>query len=59
MVVWVGRPRCAGLNLASSRADVAPTEFVPGTWGLLPPAVSTVGHLYEMGYRDMEDRSPR
>mmetsp|Transcript_1177 Transcript_1177/g.2607 ORF Transcript_1177/g.2607 Transcript_1177/m.2607 type:complete len:696 (-) Transcript_1177:129-2216(-) len=43
-----------GLNLASGRADVAPTEFVPGTWGLLPPAAATVDHLFELGYRDME-----
>lgn len=37
-----------------SAADVSPTEFVPGSFGLWPPQPATVDHLYELGFRDME-----
>merc|ERR1719331_1385419 len=33
--------------------DVRPTEFVPSAFGLFPPPVTMLRHLYELGYQDM------
>jgi len=41
-------------SLSGKKADVGPTEFVPNTWGVYPPAVEMLDHLYELGYQDME-----
>ncbi|CAE8635660.1 unnamed protein product [Polarella glacialis] len=51
------KPFCDGIDLLSltgSRADVGPTEYVPGSLGAYPPPATMLHHLYEMGYQDME-----
>lgn len=35
-------------------ADVTPSEFVPTPWGIMPPSLDDLDHLYELGYQDME-----
>ena len=51
------KPFCAGvdvLKLTGQRADVGPSEFVPGSFGVFPPPRTLLQHLYELGYRDTE-----
>lgn len=42
----------SGPNLGS--VDVAPTELVPPNLGLWPPEPSTIDHLFELGFQDMD-----
>lgn len=49
------KPFSDGLNVLGRRPpDVAPTEFVPPSYGIWPPDAATMDHLFELGYRDME-----
>ena len=51
------KPFCAGvdvLKLTGQRADIGPSEFVPGSFGVFPPPRTLLQHLYELGYRDTE-----
>ncbi|CAE7838862.1 PNPLA4 [Symbiodinium sp. CCMP2592] len=51
------KPFCAGvdvLKLTGQRADIGPSEFVPGSFGVFPPSQTLLRHLYELGYRDTE-----
>ncbi|CAE7903762.1 PNPLA2 [Symbiodinium necroappetens] len=51
------KPFCAGvdvLKLTGQRADIGPSEFVPGSFGVFPPPPTLLQHLYELGYRDTE-----
>ena len=51
------KPFCAGmdvLHLTGHRADVGPSEYVPASFGIFPPPVTLLEHLYELGYQDME-----
>mmetsp|Transcript_163232 Transcript_163232/g.523602 ORF Transcript_163232/g.523602 Transcript_163232/m.523602 type:complete len:465 (-) Transcript_163232:647-2041(-) len=42
------------MHFSGVTPDIAPSEFVPLSWGVLPPDEATLLHLFELGYRDME-----
>jgi len=49
------KPFSDGLNMfGKGRAEIQPTEFIPGNYGVFPPSQETLDHLYELGYRDTE-----
>ena len=51
------KPFCAGVDMlgfTGDKADVGPSEYVPASFGVFPPPVAMLEHLYELGYQDME-----
>jgi len=51
------KPFCAGtdfLRMTGQKADVGPSEYVPLSFGMFPPPLTLLEHLYELGYQDME-----
>lgn len=42
------------LSFTGRRSDVGPSEYVPMSFGIFPPPVTLMEHLYELGYQDME-----
>ena len=51
------KPFCDGadvLHMTGKKADVGPSEYVPASFGVFPPPLTLLEHLYELGYQDME-----
>lgn len=51
------KPFSDGIDVFSftgQRSDVGPSEYVPMSFGVFPPPLTLLEHLYELGYQDME-----